>query len=214
MVTPDRLTDHAGVTTLLGYVPEGDQALSTEGNPRFQFRVSAGTAQVLNTMAEQGVTASDVVTAMAAAWVEYQDAEGGNGDAQKFLGALKNFGLHAPTASIDVSSIRKEVRESTLMEAAAQTIKEVDDALVVGITAAMIVLDNEDEGGIIEPQVIEALMYRWFRQYGQQIRRILARSERMRDALCSSTGRVAGESAQGAHYLERLVKGDFPAVLA
>ena len=187
--------------------------MAGEGNPRFQFRVPAGVAQILNTMAESGVTVQDAVTAMANAWVQYQEIESNRGAPEKFLAALKNFGVFAPTSAIDLDSLREEIRKSAMLEAMGQVLKETEDALLVGITAAMVILDNES-GSIIDPEVVESMMFRWFRLYGEQVRKVLARSARMRDALCRCTGRLSGESSQGAHYLGRILHGDFPAVEA
>jgi hypothetical protein len=185
----------------------------TTGNPRIQVRVPPAVDMAFAEMERAGVTATEAVTALADAWRTFQRAAGGNGDGRKFIQALHTFGQIDPTAAaIDLDQIRREAREAALLDAARQTLREAEEALLLGITAAMVVL-MDDEGGVIPADVIEGLVARWFRKYSDDVRRILARSSRQRDMLCNATGRLAGESSQGAAYVRRIVAGEQPGVV-
>ncbi len=186
--------------------------MPTAGNPRLQIRVSTEVEEQYAALSRAGVSNTQAVTALARSWQKFDAAAGGHGDAKAFITAVLELGQIDPTAApVDMASLRREVKEEALLDAMRETLRAAEEALAIGVTAAMVVL-LEPNGAVVGPAVVETVVHKWFRENTDTIRRILGGSRRLQDWLCGATGRIVGESSQGAWYVEQLLLGEAPGV--
>lgn len=179
--------------------------------PRLQVRVTPDVEMAFTTMAHRGASTSECLSMLGRAWLAYDAAAGGHADAKAFLAYMEGLGRHTDpaTVGVDVAALRQEVQAETEAAVLRSTLRAAEEAVEVGITAVMVSL-LEPDGTTVGPELVAEMVAKWFRANTNTLRRILGGSRRLQDWLCGATGRVIGESSQGAWYVRELLEGRSP----